>query len=315
MKKCSLTIAICTYNRANIISECLASLNKQTVDSTNYTLLVIDNNSTDNTKEIVSFFKDKFSKLVIISEHAQGLSHARNRALEECETEWLAFLDDDAKAHPNWVSTILETIQKDDFDAFGGPYYAWHHYGPAPRWFPDNLGTYESPQGYGLLTGDTYIPGGNSIIRCAAARATGTFSTKLGMNGKHCGYGEETQFFERMRAAGYRLGYVPQLKIDHCVLPYKYTLTWQISAIFKKGRSAQYVNIPIKKFFPLRFLWHCGRSILYIIKEILTNKSSPWSKILFTHTNSLLWDCGLLYERHIVPLLRCISKIREKFHA
>ena len=65
MKKCSLTIAICTYNRANIISECLASLNKQTVDSTNYTLLVIDNNSTDNTKEIVSSFKDKFSKLVI----------------------------------------------------------------------------------------------------------------------------------------------------------------------------------------------------------------------------------------------------------
>lgn len=306
MKKCSLTIAICTYNRANIISECLASLNKQTVDSTNYTLLVIDNNSADNTKEIVSSFKDKFSKLVIISEHAQGLSHARNRALEECETEWLAFLDDDAKAHPNWVSTILETIQKDDFDAFGGPYYAWHHYGPAPRWFPDNLGTYESPQGYGLLTGDTYIPGGNSIIRCAAARATGTFSTKLGMNGKHCGYGEETQFFERMRAAGYRLGYVPHLKIDHCVLPYKYRLQWQICSAFAYGKAEFSSQKYSKRFILLRCLWHYCKSFYAIIRDVISLRASvPIGKIIFKNTRPLFFDAGFLYAY--------ISKIKREY--
>ena len=150
----NLTIVICTYNRAHILPEALSSLLRQIVSPEKYSLLIIDNNSTDNTQEIIESFKDKFADIRIVVENNQGLSHARNRALKECQTEWIAFLDDDAKAHPDWVETILQTIEKGDFDGFGGPYYAWHHYGAAPRWLPEDFGTYESPQGYGLLKGN-----------------------------------------------------------------------------------------------------------------------------------------------------------------
>ncbi len=308
MDKNSLTIAICTYNRAHILPEVLMSLLCQTVSPENYLLLIIDNHSTDNTQQLVASFNDKFTNLHIVLEKNQGLSHARNRALAECQTEWLAFLEDDAKAHPNWVEIILQTIEKNDFDAFGGPYYAWHHYGPAPQWLPEDFGTYESRQEYGPLKGDTYIPGGNSVIRCAAARDIGTFSPELGMHGGHCGYGEETQFFERMRTAGYRLGYVPQLKIDHCVLPYKYTLRWQIRSSFEYGKAAVQIGVPIKIFFPLRFLFHCGCSLLTLIACFFSlKKSEHMSRTIFKNFRPLIWDIGVLYERYITPIYRFFS--------
>ena len=303
-----LTIAICTYNRAHILSHCLTSLLNQSIPSTNYSIFIIDNNSTDDTQKIVTYFENKFFDFHIFFEKQQGLSYARNRALRECQTEWIAFLDDDAKAHPDWVDTILTTIQKNDFDAFGGPYYAWYHYGPAPRWLPEDFGTYESPQEYGLLKGSTYIPGGNCVLRCDAARAIGTFSPELGMNGGHCGYGEETQFFERMRTAGYRTGYVPQLKIDHCVLSYKYTLRWQIRSYFEYGKSAVQIGVPIKKFFPLRFFFHCGRSLLTIITCFFSFKKNEYiGRTIFKNLRPLIWDTGVLYERYITPIYRIFS--------
>lgn len=308
MDKNILTVVICTYNRAHILSEALTSLLQQTVPPEDYSILIIDNNSTDHTQELVESFKNKFTDIRIVLENNQGLSHARNRAFKECQTEWLAFLDDDAKAHPDWVETILKTIGKGDFDGFGGPYYAWHHYGPAPRWLPEDFGTYESPQGYGLLKGDTYIPGGNSVLRCDAARSIGTFSTELGMSGNRCGYGEETHFFERMRTVGYRMGYVPHLKIDHCVLPYKYTLRWQIRSYFEYGKSAVKVGVPIKKFFPLRFLFHCGRSLLTIITYFFSLKKNEYiGRVIFKNLCPLIWDIGVLYERYTTQISRIFS--------
>ena len=56
----SLTIAICTYNRAHILSHCLNSLLNQSIPSTKYSLFIIDNNSTDDTQKIVTHFKNKF---------------------------------------------------------------------------------------------------------------------------------------------------------------------------------------------------------------------------------------------------------------
>lgn len=256
--------------------------------------MIINNNSTDDTQKIAEYFKNKFFDFHIFFEKQQGLSHARNRAFRECQTKWIAFLDDDAKAHPDWVSTILTTIQKNDFDAFGGPYYAWHPYGPAPSWLPEDFGTYESPQGYGLLQGDTFIPGGNCVLRSDVARRIGTFSIELGMNGSLCGYGEETQFFERMRTAGYRMGYVPQLKIDHCVLPYKYTLRWQLHSAFISGRDfIRFQHSLGKNVSSIRQITELIKYSIKNIKNFFIHKPSI---ALFIYTKCIIHRIGCIIE-------------------
>lgn len=294
MDKNILTVVICTYNRAHILSEALTSLLQQTVPPEDYSILIIDNNSTDHTQELVESFKNKFTDIRIVLENNQGLSHARNRAFKECQTEWLAFLDDDAKAHPDWVETIMKTIEKGDFDGFGGPYYAWHPYGPAPSWLPEDFGTYESPQGYGLLQGETFIPGGNCVLRSDVARRIGTFSIELGMNGSLCGYGEETQFFERMRTAGYRMGYVPQLKIDHCVLPYKYTLRWQLYSAFISGRDfIRFQHSLGKNVSSIRQITELIKYSIKNIKNFFIHKPSI---ALFIYTKCIIHRIGCIIE-------------------
>lgn len=294
-----LTISICTYNRGNILLECLNSLLKQTISSDNYIVLIIDNNSTDNTKYVLESIKYKFNNFYYIVEKNQGLSYARNRALEETKTPWMASIDSDAKAHPKWIETIFEVIKNNDFDCFGGPYYAWHLYGPQPIWLPKNFGTYEASQSYGLLKGKTYIPGGNYVVRCDVAREIGRFSTELGMKGNQCGYGEETNFFEKMHQAGYRMGYVPNLIIYHCVLPHKYSIKWQFESAFARGKSNAYLDKYLKKSLSYKYL-RVTKNITFpfirFIKEIISNKhSDPIIRLAFKNICSLFFAFGLIY--------------------
>ncbi len=278
----SLTVIICTYNRAFIIGECLESLVRQTTALETFEILLVDNNSNDETQKVAASYVHKLPNLKIAEELQQGLSHARNRGVAEAQTEWIAFLDDDAKARPDWVETILATIAKDDFDAFGGPYYAWHRSGPPPAWLPDDFGTYRGLAQYGPLK-NAYIPGGNCAFKKAAAVEAGNFPTEAGMAGKKCAYGEETLFFNRMESLGYRLGFVPDMAIDHCVLPYKYTIRWQLRSALARGKSWQMVadpNAPLSQIpslicplvasllkFPLKFIY-----------KMWKNKGRYWQK-------------------------------------
>ena len=261
-----LTVIICTYNRANILGECLGSLYAQTASPEYWRVLVVDNNSTDATQEETLKFVGCLPGLSVVMEPVQGLSHARNRGLAEAQTEWVAFLDDDAKAHPGWVEAILETMAKGDFEAFGGPYYAWHKYGPPPVWLPNDFGTYDGAEQYGPL-GEFHIPGGNCAFERTLAMACGGFPPELGMSGNKSAYGEETLLFNKMQAQGYRLGFVPDMSIDHCVLPYKYKLRWQLISAFASGRDAPYASEE-------RFSWrerfrHCKHCIKSTCKMLI----------------------------------------------
>ena len=294
-----LTVAICTYNRAYMLKACLNSLQAQSVQPDAYNLLIVDNNSTDSTQITAETFTDVFPSLRIVREPQQGLSHARNRAVAECTTEWIAFLDDDAKARPHWVETLLDVAARNDFDAFGGPFYAWHHYGVPPRWLPPEFGTFEAKQGYGLLSGSTYIPGGNCAIRLAALHKAECFSASMGMRGNVCAYGEETQVFNRMEKLGYKLGYVPALQIDHCVLPHKYTLRWQLTSAIARGRAGAALGAgePLRRF-PLLLL----RDMKHALKALYTNVRThggkpPLARVAFTHARHLCWRLGVAWEK------------------
>ena len=236
-----LTVIICTYNRSEMLAHCLGSLCGQTSGGA-FDVLVVDNNSTDDTRQVVESFMPELP-LRYVMEPEQGLSHARNRGLAESRTGWVAYLDDDAKARPDWCAAILETIGKNDFEAFGGPYHAWHHFGPPPSWLPELYASYVPGQQYGPLEADTFIPGGNCAMEKSAAARAGAFPANFGMAGNKCAYGEESALFKRMAEQGGRLGYVPGMAIEHCVLPFKYSMRWWLKSFFSRGIYHQRMHI------------------------------------------------------------------------
>lgn len=301
MNRPNITVIIAAYNRGNILGECLNSLLSQTISNKSFNVIIIDNNSTDNTQEILSTFSRNWPQLKIITECKQGAGHARNTALDIVTTEWVACLDSDGKAHPDWIEKIISEIEKNSFDAFGGPYYAWHFFGPPPQWFPPEFGTYEAQQSYGLLQGDSYIPGGNCAFKLATAKAVGGFPTDIGgMTGGKCLYGEETLMFNRMREAGFRLGYVPDMKIDHCVLPYKYSFFWQMKSYLARGESNYQITFDHTKVLTTiisigsRFIFSCGKLFIMLAYSLACGWHPQHRQNITKHISRVVFYLGQL---------------------
>ncbi len=235
-----ITIIVCTYNRAEILKECLEALFNQTAPQSTYEVLVVDNNSPDHTKQVVQSFQETHANLRYYLEEKQGLSHARNAGYLNTKAEWIGYMDDDGKAHLDYIEKTFEVINNHDFDCFGGRYHAWYRT-PKPKWLSTTFGV--SPilrDTIGILK-EEHNSGGILFFKTDALSKINGFSTEIGMNGSKIAYGEETLVQNKMRSIGNSIGYSPFIQMDHLVAEYKYKVRWQIKAHFAHGRDS--VNI------------------------------------------------------------------------
>ena len=104
-----ITVAICTYNRANYLYDTLHDLSVQSADPDLFEILVINNNSTDHTKRVCDDFIKMHNALNVrvVEEHEQGLSRARNRAAREGSAPVILYIDDDVFLPKNFVETAI----------------------------------------------------------------------------------------------------------------------------------------------------------------------------------------------------------------
>jgi len=233
-----LSVLICTYNRADILEECLQSLTKQTAPPEVFEVLVINNNSTDHTQQVAESFVGKIPNLRIILETQQGLSYARNRGYEEARANWVLYLDDDALASENLVERAISTIANHDFQMFGGVALPWYKY-PKPAWYKDQyVATNELPYStVSQIHGNQYAIGCIMVIKKSLFERFGGFDVRLGMTGKTIAYNEEIELQQRFRKHGIAIAHDPELIIYHLVAPYKLTVDWFFKSAFALGRD------------------------------------------------------------------------------
>lgn len=233
-----LSIVICTYNRVELLAECLESLTVQSLDDNLFEVIVVNNNSSDNTSEVAERFSSKFQHFRLIIEHQVGLSHARNRGFREAKSDWVAYIDDDAKAANNFVEEALNTIDNYDFPFFGGNTLPWYKY-EKPFWFKDKYVLYHSPRISKVipLHGNDYCIGVLMVIKKSLLEEYNGFNVELGMRGDTVGYLEETELQDRIRKDGLTTGYNPNLINYHLVAEYKLKLDWFFVSAFALGRD------------------------------------------------------------------------------
>jgi len=233
-KNLFLSVIICTYNRSKLLRECISSVLPQLEGNTNsiVNLIIVDNNSTDDTYTIVKSFNSP--KIEYVFEKKQGLSFARNEGYQSTNSEWVAYLDDDALAADNWIKRIFWLIENTDFDAFGGIYSPWYRDGK-PSWYLDEYATNKTWMKYTEVTllEKQRFSGGNCAFRRKLLDDVEGFPTYLGMKGCVTAYGEEALVQEQLRQKGYKLGFDPDLLIKHYVAPYKQTTSW----FFKQSKA------------------------------------------------------------------------------
>ena len=233
-----LSIIVCTYNRESLLPLCLQSLTDQAIDKRLYEVIVVNNNSTDGTQEVAESFAEMSKNLRVVLERRQGLSHARNRGWMEAQGKFVAYIDDDAIAWPDWIYSILDFIKRHpDSGIFGGPYDPFYLV-PPPNWFPPeygrlNLGVEERS----ITLGSEWINGSNMVIRKELFYLYGGFDERLGMIGCKSAYGEEINYFILMHGRGYPIFYVPTIKVKHLVAEYKMNLNWLFLSGYSVGRQ------------------------------------------------------------------------------
>lgn len=219
---------------------CLSHLLPQIEPASSIRVLVIDNNSNDETRVMVRNYQDNYCCLDYAFCKEQGLSHARNYALKKADSTWLSFLDDDGYPSNDWLNQNLRIIDSRNFDAFGGIYLPWYRDGKKD-WFTDSYESNEArmPQKEEtrLLPGDPYFSGGNCTFKVEAISSVGGFPLTLGMNGKSMGYGEEVAVQRLIAIRGYLLGFSRSLVIHHYVPIHKQRISWVWRREYKVGQE------------------------------------------------------------------------------
>ena len=234
----AVSVVVCTYNRATLLAECLESLAAQTTSASLFEVIVVDNNSRDETRAVAERYCNGRANFRYVVESVQGLSHARNRGLAESRGGLIAYIDDDAKAPSDWIAAILRFFARvPEADAAGGPYLA-HCANPLPEWFPSEYGAWSLGEFEGELPAGQSLQGTNMIFRREVLVRLNGFETGIGMSGAKLSYGEETHLIYRMRELGAKVFYSQAIVVSHAILAYKLSLWWLLQSTFANGRSS-----------------------------------------------------------------------------
>lgn len=271
-----ITVILCTYNRCQSLARALNSVAASTLPKDiEWEVLVVDNNSSDQTREVVEEFSRRFpARFRYLLESQPGKSRALNAGVSNAHGDVLAFMDDDVIVDPAWLRNLTAGLEDGEWAGAGGRILPQGGFSP-PHWLALNgpyamggiLAFFDLGDDPGELKHAPF--GTNMAFRKTMFEKHGVFRTDLGPSPdpKIPRPNEDTELGRRLMAAGERLRYEPSAVVYHGVpgerLRKKYFLTWW----FELGRAdaresgapsnAWHLGIPrtIRGLLPVTLRW------------------------------------------------------------
>lgn len=260
------TVAICTWNRAALLSRVLERLARVQQPPGGWELLVVNNNSTDDTGRVLEAFAGRLP-LRRAFEPEQGLSHARNRAVREAGGDYVVWTDDDALVDEGWLAAYARAVERHPEAAvFGGPVRPRFE-GTPPGWLSSawpEIGAAFAARDLGAepfaLDPDGELPyGANYVIRAREQRLH-PYDPALGRRLGGGGVGEETAVIRAILAAGGSGRWVPDAPVEHWIPKERQTLGYlrgyyalQGRTFLKRDGGATFLGRPLRLW--CKILW------------------------------------------------------------
>ncbi len=218
-----ISVIVCTYNREKYLGACLELLANQSALSDQYEVIIVDNNSTDETAKIAAQVIEQHPEVMMnyFLEESVGLSHARNRGIKEANGDILSFIDDDAFADHGYVKAMGDYFaDHEEVSAIGGKIIPEYE-GQEPQWMSKFL----LPLVAAVDMGDEPRPfpvskfpiGANMAFRKSVFTRLGAFDTALGRIAEDLGAGEEKDLFMKLKSADQPIHYVPAVLVRHII--------------------------------------------------------------------------------------------------
>ena len=301
-----LDVVIPTYNRSQLLRKTLRSLlDARVPPGLDVRITVVDNNSKDDTRELVLAEQAK-AKLPIfyVFEKKQGRSPALNAGVAASTGSHVGFIDDDEEIDVSWYEVVHSVFAEHDLDFIGGPYVPRFE-SEIPAWLPSEYNSV-----IGVVDGGTkrvpfdrsypgILMGGNAVFTRKILEKVGPYSTSLGRSGNRLLSCEDEEMYERLLGAGARGMYVPELIIYHFVpterLTKRYHRAWCFwqsvsSAVLDRLRpqSTAYV-LGVPRYF-------YGRALRGMFQLVNIWNREPASR--FSNELSLWELAGFFYGKH-----------------
>ncbi len=240
-----VSVILCTYNRCRSLSNALISVAKSVMPATiEWEILVVDNNSTDQTREVANRFCQLYPEhFRYLSEPRQGKSYALNSGICQANGDILAFVDDDVTVQPDWLQQLTEPLIEGDWAGCGGRILPEPGYSPPP-WLAlqgplSQLGAlcayFDQGDSPGLLSKPPV--GTNMAYRRKMFEKYGSFREDLGPRPGNELRSEDTEFGRRLMAARERLCYVPSAVVYHEINENRVRKEFLLSWWFDFGRG------------------------------------------------------------------------------
>jgi glucosyl-dolichyl phosphate glucuronosyltransferase len=238
-----ITVVLCTYNRCDSLAAALESVSvSRLLDSVSWEVLVVDNNSTDQTREVIERFASQYpGRFRYVFEPHPGKSHALNSAIHCTNARILAFIDDDVQVDPDWLHMLTRIFDDQDYAGAGGRILPESKFMP-PAWLETSERYALAPLAMfdlGPTAGQLREPpfGTNMAFRREVFARYGDFRRDLGPQPGSEIRSEDTEFGKRLLQGGERLWYEPAAVVHHAIgrsrISRRYFLKWW----FDKARA------------------------------------------------------------------------------
>lgn len=235
--KACISVTVCTRNRGSQLAEALPHFAKLT-SHVPWELLIVDNGSTDSTREILLDFVAAASITVrLLHEPTPGLSRARNTAWRSGAADIVAFTDDDCYPAPDYLDQIWDVFQTESIGFLGGRILL---YDPTDFPITIQLRTDKVELEPGFLIPAGLIQGANMAMRKHLLNALGGFDEMLGAGTPFPS--EDLDFTSKALAAGFRGVYHPGPTVHHHHRRRTRAQAQSLDRTYQIGRGAYYMK-------------------------------------------------------------------------
>jgi glycosyltransferase involved in cell wall biosynthesis len=304
-----ITVVISTYNRCELLPAAIESVLRQEASGISYELIVVDNNSTDRTKEVVHSFISRGDNLKYVFEPRQGLSYGRNAGIANARGAIIVFFDDDVRAQPDWLANIKRSFDLyTDMDCVAGKILPKWNSDPPPwlnsdHWIPLAL----QDHGNVPLCADEARPlplaGANMAFRREVFQDA-LFSPDFPR-------AQDLEFLLRFWRAGRRAMYVPDVVVFADVQPERLTKQYHrqwharngsFNSLMRLGEhvgsNGQILNnlaTSVELFNAPAFLY---RQLISACAQWLVAKARGRESLSFKHENRVRFMMGYIGKRY-----------------
>ena len=242
----SVSVIVCSHDRPHYVRACVASLALQCVGDAGFEIILVDSGSPAPVAAEMKRLADGAANMRLIRLDSAGVSLARNEGARAATGDYVAYIDDDAMAAPDWIEQIQHVLAEHDYRpaVLGGKVLpVWEK--PLPLWWPSSLrgvlsiiehdgaGEYRT----GAVPAKLEPYGVNMILRRDVMLEHGGFPEDLGRLGLVLQSDEEVQLAWRLQDAGFSTIYDSRILVRHSIQARRFSAEWLLARLYWQGVS------------------------------------------------------------------------------